>query len=482
MKKIISIILVVMMVLGLCACGQGGGGETASAKTFQVGYAKGNITPSTLGLPMGGYGNAAFRLSTGFLDYTYATVIALSDESGETVLLISNDLIRMPEKWVATSRQLINQATGIPEDHIMIAATHTHSSVDVGNNQLATTDPYYLNDYSKALVKAAQDAIADLSPATIQTGKGNIDRMNFIRHYLMSDGSYAGDNHGTFEGLEIVDHATKNDNQFQLIRFIRAAEDKKDVLLMNWQGHPCMTGGKDSTVLSADYIGTVRDYVEKNAQVDFIYFTGAAGNLNVSSRISGEALTNDVKEYGQIMGDKVIEVLGADMKDVNSGKLLTKQTIYTAEIDHSEDHLLDIAKPVSELYKSTGDRTAANNLARSNGLNSVYHANSIVNRQAQGASATFEVDQIAVGDISFVTSPYEMFDTQGMYIKENTPFDTTIVMTLCNGSNSYFASEFAFEYGCYEVDNHRFVKGSAEAVAELHVNELKALQEQANAQ
>jgi len=480
MKKIISIILVLMMVLGLCACGAGGGNDTVA--TFQVGYAKGNITPSMLGLPMGGYGNAAFRLSTGYLDYTYTTVIALSDETGETVLLISNDVIRMPEKWVDASRQQITEATGIPGDHIMIAATHTHSSVDVGNNQLTVSDPYYINDYSKALVKAAQDALADLSPATIQTGKGNIDRMNFVRHYLMSDGSYAGDNHGTFDGLEIVDHATENDDQFQLIRFNRAAEDKKDVLLMNWQGHPCMTGGKDSTVLSADYIGTVRDYVEQNAGVDFIYFTGAAGNLNVSSRISGEALTTDVKEYGQIMGDKVIEVLGSDMKDVNSGKLMTKQTIYTANIDHTEDHLLEIAKPVQELYKSTGDRTAANNLARSNGLNSVYHANSIVSRASQKESASFEVDQVAVGDISFVTAPYEMFDTQGMYIKENTPFDTTIVMTLCNGSNSYFASEFAFEYGCYEVDNHRFVKGTAEAIAELHVNELKALHEQMNAQ
>lgn len=477
MKKVISIILVLMMVLGLCACGESGGNKTAGG--FQVGYGRGNITPSTLGLPMGGYGNAEFRLTTGFLDYTYATCVALTDEAGETVLIIGNDVIRMPETWTEATRKLITEATGIPGDRIMIAATHTHSSLDVGTS-IATTDPYYINDYSKAVLQAVQDALADRSPATIQTGRADTERLNFIRHYKMSDGSYAGDNHGTFEGLEIVQHATEADGEFQLIRFVRAAEDKKDVLIMNWQAHPCFTGGRNNTVLSADLIGTTRDYVEANADVNFLYLTGAAGNLNHSSRIEGEALTTDHKEFGQIMGDKVIECLNTGMKDVSSGKLMTTQVMYTAPIDHTEDHLVDVAKPVADFYASTGDSTAANSMARENGLNSVYHARSIVNRSKKGTEHTIELNMIGLGDISFVTAPYEMFDTQGKFIKDNTPYDTTIVMTLCNGSNSYIASEFAFEYGCYEVDNHLLEKGTAEALADKFVEVLKTMHAEAN--
>lgn len=474
MKKVISIILVLMMVLGLCACGEGGSGsETAGG--LQVGYAKGNITPSTLGIPMGGYGNAQHRLSTGYLDYTYASVIAITDETGETILLITNDMVRMPGNWTSATRKAVTQATGIPEDHIMVCATHTHSSVDVGNQGVTPTDSYFLNDYSPAVVKACQDALADRSPATIQTGKGTAERLNFVRHYLMSDGSYAGDNHGTFDGLEIVKHATEADNQFQLIRFARAAEDKKDVLMVNWQAHPCFTGGSDLTVLSADFIGTTRDYVEKNADVEFFYVTGAAGNLNASSRITDEALTKDYKEYGQLLGDKIIEVLGSSMKDVASGNIETTQVMFTGKIDRSEDHLLDIAKEVTTLFKSTGDRTAANNLARANGLYSVYHATSIVSRSTYTKDVNMELDVIGIGDISVITAPYEMFDTQGMFIKENTPYETTIVMTMANGMNNYIASELAFEYGCYEVDNHLMEKGTAEALADKYVEVLKTM-------
>jgi len=438
-------------------------------------HARGNITPSTLGIPMGGYGNPQFRLSSGIPDYTYATVLAITDEDGETVLLIGNDLIRMPESWVEATRKQITEATGIPGERIMIAATHTHSSVDVGNAGVTVEDHYYINDYSRVVVKACKDALADRSPAAIQIGRADTEGLNFVRHYLMSDGSYAGDNHGTFDGLEIVGHATDADGEFQLIRFVRAAEDKKDVLLMNWQAHPCFTGNREVTLLSSDLIGTTRDYVEANAEVDFVYFTGAAGNLNHSSRIAGEQLAADHKEFGQIMGQQVIERLNTGMKEVDSGKLRTTQIQYTTYIDHTEDHLLEVAKPVQAYYEASGDRTAANHMARQNGLNSVYHANSILMRAERAESNTIELNAISLGDISFVTAPYEMFDTQGRFIKDNTPYDMTIVMELCNGANSYFASEFAFEYGCYEVDNHLYIKGTAEAVAEELVGALKAM-------
>lgn len=472
MKKVISIILVLMMVLGLCACGQSGSGNEAGG--LQVGYAKGNITPSMLGIPMGGYGNAQHRLSTGYLDYTYATVIAITDELGETVLLITNDLIRMPGNWTKATRQAITQATGIPEDRIMLCATHSHASVDVGSAVLPT-DPYFTTDYSKAVVQACQDALADRSPATIQTGSGTVENMNFVRHYLMSDGSYAGDNHGSFDGATIVKHATEADNEFQLIRFVRAAEDKKDVLMMNWQAHPGFTGGSDQTVISADFIGTIRDHVEKNTGLEFFYVTGPAGNLNATSRIDSETRTKDHKEYGQIMGDEVIKVLGEGMKDVNSGNIETTQVMFTGKIDRSEDHLLDIAKQVTTQFKTTGDRTAANNLAKANGLQSVYHATSIVSRSTYSDDVQMELNMIGIGDISVITAPYEMFDTQGMFIKENTPYDTTIIMTLANGMNNYIASEFAFEYGCYEVDNHLMEKGTAEALADKYVEVLKTM-------
>ena len=82
----------------------------------------------------------------------------------------------------------------------------------------------------------------------------------------------------------------------------------------------------------------------------------------------------------------------------------------------------------------------------------------------------------AIGDIAFVTAPYEMFDVNGMYIKENSPYETTFVMTMANGANSYIAAEYAFEgRGTYEVHNRLLIKGTAEELASTFVDMLNSL-------
>ena len=86
MKKMISFILAVVMVLGLAACG---GNGTAEVKTgLQAGWGRENITP-TYSVPMGGYSD---RVSSGYRDYLYMTCIALSD-GVETILVYTMDMI-----------------------------------------------------------------------------------------------------------------------------------------------------------------------------------------------------------------------------------------------------------------------------------------------------------------------------------------------------------------------------------------------------
>ena len=54
----------------------------------------------------------------------------------------------------------------------------------------------------------------------------------------------------------------------------------------------------------------------------------------------------------------------------------------------------------------------------------------------------------------------------------------TFVLGYCNGAYSYIADEKAFGYDCYEVNTRRFPKGTAEAIAEAHVQLLQKLKQQ----
>jgi hypothetical protein len=106
-------------------------------------------------------------------------------------------------------------------------------------------------------------------------------------------------------------------------------------------------------------------------------------------------------------------------------------------------------------------------------LNSPYHAGAIANRANMDSSASFPIWAYSFGDVGFVAAPYEMFDTNGMFIKENSPFKMTIIATISNKTNGYFPSEFAFTVsGGYEVDTTSYVGGTAERLADQYVEML----------
>ena len=64
MKKIISLMLAMLLVLGLCACGSTAVEDAPAEETtgLQVGYGKVNITPSYK-VGLGGYSDAETRES-----------------------------------------------------------------------------------------------------------------------------------------------------------------------------------------------------------------------------------------------------------------------------------------------------------------------------------------------------------------------------------------------------------------------------------
>ena len=68
MKKILSLFLVLVMVLGLCACGESGAKE--NAKQLKVGFGKVDITPD---YPVAISGSATERVSTNIRGNIYFT-------------------------------------------------------------------------------------------------------------------------------------------------------------------------------------------------------------------------------------------------------------------------------------------------------------------------------------------------------------------------------------------------------------------------
>ena len=93
----------------------------------KVGYARTVITPDAP-VPLGGYGNTETRISEGFLEYLYATCIAVTDQEGNTALLFGLDVIATGSKAFADARTQISEKYGIPEDYIIMSASFTSAN------------------------------------------------------------------------------------------------------------------------------------------------------------------------------------------------------------------------------------------------------------------------------------------------------------------------------------------------------------------
>lgn len=467
MKKYLCLILSAMLLL-LTGCGsQQKTEETQMKKTFQVGFGRTDITPEDP-VPLAGYGNTSKRISENTMDYLYATCIAITDESGETVLLYSQDLVNSSQ--TETVRTAVSMATDVPKDHIMVAATHTHSAPDQSSKHENIN--YWRLKYMDAMVAAAKEALADRSAAELYMGQAQTERLNFIRHYLLSDGSYGGSNFGDFKNNTITDHATANDPQLQVLKITR--EGKKDIVMVNYQSHPLMTGGLTKPDISADFVGSTRAYLEEKTQDLFVYFTGAAGNHNPTSRITSENRTTDHKEYGQLLGDYILSAQ-ENMTKLETGALEITQQMVRCKINHDMEDKLEEAKEVTALYTAT-DRDTGNVLARELGFSSVYHAGAVIRRAGLEQSRLVELNAISIGDFSFIAAPYEMFANHGVYIKEHTPFPMTFVISCCNGAQGYIPSTEAYDYGCYESHTGNFTRETGDELAQEFVSMLKQLQ------
>jgi len=470
MKRLLSLLVTYALTFGLCACTGGETGETTQpeAQGLQIGYARVSITPSS-GINMGGYGNEKYRISTGFLDYLYATCIALKD--GENVvLLFSTDVIYAYAPWTEEVRTALHTQLGIPKENIHIGATHIHTGPELRTTYDAIQQ--WKKEYIKGLVESARKAVADLAPTTMYGKKVQTQNQNFVRHYKMSDGTYAGSNFGDWT-LAPVDHATPGDPEMTLIKFAREGE-KKDILLMNYQAHPDMIGG---TLLSADYVGAVRDILEKETGMDFIFFQGAAGDQNPFSRISGEKTNVGAQKYGEELARYVLDALPDIAEKIQGQGIAVKQeTVTYACNKHGQDRLAD-AQKVVDLFRQTGDSSgAAYTLARSLGFESVFHCTGIVKCAKYPQTDEFTVNVLRIGDLGFVVAPYEMFSENGLYIKKNSPYSYTIISTCSNASNGYFPTKEAFAYGCYEGYSARFASGVGEDTAAKFVEMLKEIQ------
>ena len=392
MKKLIALLLCVVMLLPILI-GCGGSGENGKSKieSFSVGYARADISPKG-SVPLAGFGDSEERFSNSVMDPLYATCVAFADTEGNKVLMFGLDLLHTEGNLTGVTRQLIAEETGVPFSHIMFSASHTHSGTDQGISAIPTVAASN-EAFTQVCLQAAKDALADLKPAKMYGTFARPDGLNYVRHYILSDGTYRAKAVDTLPKNQVYGHMWKADNLLQMIKFTR--EGGKDVVLINWQAHYYGTKKVNYNGVSADYPGSLRAELESQLDCYAAFVLGGSGNVNCTSQIPTENHDKGYIEHGKMLAAAAIEA-SANMQELETG------TIYL------EENMFVVPTTLKE--------------------NPLY--------------------AFGFGDFGIVFSPWEIFDVHAKGVREASKYTYTFYASCANASygNRYLPHEAAFGY------------------------------------
>ena len=483
MKKLIAIGILAALMLGVCACG-GNTEETQPQQSsyvegqLNIGYCMVDITPRE-SVPLQGYGSTLHRFSNDVEYPLKGTVMAITGENGETVILIETDMCTVTDQYLVPLRMRISQQTGIPESQIYVGASHTHAAPDsaqTGVEALVT----YLGEMVDNLSGAALEAMNNRKPAQLYYGSAKTDRLNFVRNYtnVLEDGStvYWGDNHGyEYSADATTQHLSEADPTLHIVKITR--QDEKDILLTNYRAHPHLDNSSKTFAVSADYVGAMREAVALTMDAEFMFLQGASGNINTYSKISNEARTDECAEYAKFMMEHIQQALDS-ATPLDPGSVKIKQVIQDGKINHEMDNMVARAKEVSAAWNTNRNLDEALEIAYKYGIYSPFHANAIASRAKLGPTEEIELNAITIGeDLAIVTAPFELYDTLGIMLEEGSPYAHTLVMGYTGNHLGYMPDKSTFETGSYEVDICKFVAGTGEEIVETLLNSLKDLKE-----
>jgi len=477
MKKILAVIFAFMLMLSMVACGSGsnakqttGATQTASAsQSFMAGFGVVNITP-TGSVPLSGFGNHATRFSTGLFSYLEARCLAIIDENGDKLLFLVADLGFADVANSNKILQKLEEKFGIPADHVVISGTHTHSSVAMYMTNVPAVVEFN-TQYVNGMVEAAEIALADCRPATVYVGSAMTEGLNFVRRYFMDNGTLGGDGiYGT--GTVYKERESEPDNELQLMEVVR--EDGKDILVAQYQTHPHnLEGG--GTNISSQVAGGFRSYVEETLDIHCLFWNGAGGNLNNASRIESENRTKDHNEYCRLLGQYAIDAYDS-LTQVQTGPIKVRSVTFEGKVNHTEQHKFSDAQNVVAYYNECNDAAKTAYYGNQFGIHSLQHANRILANARLGETAEIDLFVWSFGEVAGIVTEYEMFDTNGMEVKQGSPFAKTFITCYSYpAQQGYIASALGYQNGGYEVDNGIYAPGTGEELANAYLEMLKEL-------
>lgn len=383
---------------------------------LRAGVAKVDITPAEVeGMRVAGHS----RIVNGVRDPIRAGVLLL-DNGKNKAGIVTTDLVAAHNDLVRELRRRIAEATGTPEENLMVTASHNHSGprFDV--------DSSWGQEMLAKITAAAQEAVADMRLVSVGYAEDEID--------------FGINRRGIVNGKALVrlDPNGPNDPRVKVLRFDDGRGLAPMAVLMHAVCHPCFfTWGDDVSQpypngypkMSADFPGEAQTFIETvyGGETKALFLQGCAGDIRPNLpgypyRCADEA---DIEWAGRSLGGAVVR---AASRSMIREELSKRKPYYRLECAHS----------VVELPGKEGPVKA-------------------------------ELQAMMIGPYLLLTMPGEPMVEYGFQLEKIIADRAVpIIVGYANGSIGYIATAEAYKYGGYEpTQSHLTPEAEAVLLKEL---------------
>ena len=419
---------------------------------MRIGWASREFTPAR---PAMLQGQMHRRIARSALDPLTVTAWALEGQApDDTTLFISCDLVSIPDALCLTVRELLaNRVPGLPADHIIMNATHTHTSLVLKAGSYdppesdVMTPAECLAWVAGSAVEAAAEAWDTRKPGVLGRAFGHAV-VGHNRHAVYTD-----------RHAEMYGQTNRED-----FAWIGGYEDHSLDMLFTWEPQGALTGialaipcpaqvDEHLEQFSADYWHDVRLELRKRlgAQLQILPVCSAAGDQSPHFLLYGKQeeemrLRRGVTERQEIarrVADAVEFALAHTHPEPAGENRLAHRVQTVAltpwRITQAER---DWAQGAYEQWASKGD-TASWWPKRLHWVVDCFDG------KETARPVRAEIHVVRIGEAVIATSPFELSLDYGIQIKARSPAAQTLTMQLACGESSYLPSERAAQGGGY---------------------------------
>jgi hypothetical protein len=416
---------------------------------MRAGVAKVDITPE-LGMP---YNLGLSQTARQIGHRLYARILFLEDKDDQTIIIATDweGVMRTAHNQL---RSAVSMATGVPEHHIVVNASHSHNSMWINLDVEELLAPHgislvnrrYFDDAVTKIARAAAHAVQSAQYVSLAYGSDDLP-------------GFASNRRARFVEPHDVAHFNERrrypigvtDPTLGVIS-LQTRRGKRLCVLHVFAAHPVTQAGNG--VISGSYPGTAMAAVEDALGGDCIamFLQGCGGNINPNPDLPTDSI-EATEATGRIFAQGALAILANKMRPAASDQFTFMVERVALPLIPLDGH--GTLTQLQEDFYAAIERYKAHARA---GTERFSHRLPVI---ALGDRLTLarnldewrycEVQVLRCGDLCLVMLPGETFVDYALEIRERASAGTVFVSAYNDCTPVYIPDPIAFEEGGYEV-------------------------------